>query len=184
MASKSWTQQSPKGCPKVARMDLSPYLCSWPATAAWGPWFPTVTLQERGPAGTRQTSTWLPQPQGDPTSEESCPLPRLWPAALGCSRAGGRQSLTRSSRPPWSQEAWMLGWRLSPLVPGCHVCLGSGLGYGREHLLGRSRQALPYLWSREARVSRFSLEALEGKVGGCHGPRLKQRRLPLPPSAG
>lgn len=55
-------------------------------------------------------------------------------------------------------------------MPGCHVCLGSGLGYGRENLLGRSRQALPYLWSWEARVSRFSLEALEGKVGGCLGP--------------
>lgn len=28
-----------------------PYLCTWPATAARGTWFSTVTLKERGDSG-------------------------------------------------------------------------------------------------------------------------------------
>lgn len=51
------------------------YLCSRPATAAWGTWFPTVALEERGPTGARHTSIWLLQPKLTPSlkSPAACP---------------------------------------------------------------------------------------------------------------
>lgn len=51
----------PRGGPEAACRVPSPYLCSGPATAAWGTWFSTVTLEERGATGAHQTSPWLPE---------------------------------------------------------------------------------------------------------------------------
>lgn len=47
----------PKGCLQATVQTPGPYLCSRPATAAWGAWFSTVTLEERGATGAHQTST-------------------------------------------------------------------------------------------------------------------------------
>lgn len=47
----SWDIAEPKAACQQSAQNPSPYLCTWPATAARGTWFSAVTLKEREDSG-------------------------------------------------------------------------------------------------------------------------------------
>lgn len=64
----------PKAASQQHTKNPSPYLCTWPATAARGTRFSTVTLKGGGDSGTRYLYPMLTLHQG-----RSATLPWLWP---------------------------------------------------------------------------------------------------------
>lgn len=71
MRGRGWLCLGLSRAQRLPEGSLCLYLCSGPATAAWGTWFSTVTLEERGLTRAQQTSS----PKLTPHPKRPAPCP-------------------------------------------------------------------------------------------------------------